>query len=633
MKRSSADTGLPESPPQVQIRAIPLANLPPGPPPPPPPSAPPRPTMATVIRPSVPVWPQLAPASFTVPSSPAYPIVAINPPVTPSTAAPGMRLATRPSAGDLPRTTAPSGSTGRYTPGQIAGKTELTIKLATRADLIDLADTLRHPHTVNKIALITNCPQELRGTLEAICSSVSPLHLAVSYGGPRLATSSLNQLFSGLKARQAPLKSLRWTNTAPSETSQEIDQRTFESLFALQLLERVHFSGPQAGQLPSVIVSNAEQLALSLEKNGSLRSISFQRINGAAFISAILQGAASSQTLENMHLGYLDLTPIGESLLAAVNGNRKLQSVSVRGCQLASGAMTQVLRSIQQHPALQALDFSAAQIPHDELQFIGEPIGELLVTNDRINTLLCRYTTSPVNIKALTLGLDANTNLSSFAVEALGSPSSSAADLSESNNRSDIDHMFKSNKGLRQILIRIPSSEGYADYSILRGLAENTSIKSLTIENLSRLDEVIDLMTHHPQFKQLTLKTGQMSDDKKYWFSESVRLLADVLNDNKNLLNFSLIFHSGHFHSTLNKAILRIDEVTTRNRIRNMAPLAGAVMSRRQNLLSHAPGALPTLPAEVNQLLFEATIDYLSPKNAKAIYDTVLPFTPLPGNQ
>jgi hypothetical protein len=155
----------------------------------------------------------------------------------------------------------------------------------------------------------------------------------------------------------------------------------------------------------------------------------------------------------------------------------------------------------------------------------------------------------------------------------------------------------------------------------------------LTIENLTRLDEFIDLMTHHPQFKNLTLKTGQMSDDENYRFWKRSQLLADILIDNKNLLNFSLIRHSGSSHSELNKAILRIDEVTTRNRIRNMAPLAGAVMSRRQNLLSHAPGALPTLPAEVNQLLFEATIDYLSPRNAKAIYDTVLPFMHLPGNQ
>jgi len=42
---------------------------------------------------------------------------------------------------------------------------------------------------------------------------------------------------------------------------------------------------------------------------------------------------------------------------------------------------------------------------------------------------------------------------------------------------------------------------------------------------------------------------------------------------------------------------------------------------------------LPTLPAEINQLLFEATIDYMSPNDAQTLYDTVLPFTPLPRNQ
>jgi len=296
--------------------------------------------------------------------------------------------------------------------------------------------------------------------------------------------------------------------------------------------------------------------------------------------------------------------------------------------------MTKILRSIQQHPGLQSLDFSKAQIPHDELQFIGEPIQELLVTNNQLNELLCCYTTSPVNIKALTLGLEANTTLSSLTMEALGHRSSSAANLSEINTRSDIDHLFKSNKGLRQIVIQIPSSPDDADYSILRGLGKNTSIESLTIENLTHLDEVIDLMKSHPQFKHLTLKTDRLDDyTGEYRFSDNMWLLADVLKDNKNLLNFSFIDHSGCLSNGPYNPIFEMDNVTTRNRIRRMAPLAGAVMSRRQNLLNHVPGALPTLPPEINQLLFEATIDYISPSDAQELYDTVLPFTPLPRNQ
>ncbi len=339
-----------------------------------------------------------------------------------------MRFASRPPTSNL-HSAAPSFSSGRYKPGEVAGKTELTIKLATRDDLIELADTLRQPHTVNKISVITSCPEELRGTFEAICTSTSPLDLVVSYGGPRLGRSSLNKLFSSLTTLQAPLKSLRWVNTTTNVTSQEISQRAFESLCALQLLESFHFSGLHAGQSRSVDLSDAKQWSLSLEKNGSLRSISMQRTNGAAFISGFLQDAAKSQTLENIHLEYLDLTPLSETLLAVLDDNRNLKSVSVKGCQLAFGTMTKILRSIQQHPELQSLDFRKAQIPHDELQFIGEPIQELLVTNNHINELLCRYTTSPVNIKALTLGLEANTTLSSLTMEALGHRSSSAANL------------------------------------------------------------------------------------------------------------------------------------------------------------------------------------------------------------
>ena len=627
MKRSSSDAGLPPTPRPLQISAIPVFN-PPAIQPPPPPLPP---MMTTVQRPAIAAWPQPSPAFYTFAANQAYPPRQSGLPV--STAVPhGMRFVSRPPTNNAPLTTLPS-STGRYTPSKLAGNTELTIKLSTGDDLIELAGTLSHPHTVNKITLITCCPEELRKTFNAICASKSPLHLVVSYGGPRLGRSSLNKLFSSLTTQQAPLKSLRWVNTTTNVTSQEISQRAFESLCALQLLESFHFSGLHAGQSRSVDLRDAKQWSLSLEKNGSLRSISMQRTNGAAFISGFLQDAAKSQTLENIHLEYLDLTPLSETLLAALNDNRNLKSVSVKGCQLAFGTMTKILRSIQQHPGLQSLDFSKAQIPHDELQFIGEPIQELLVTNNQLNELSCRYTTSPVNIKALTLGLEANTTLSSLTMEALGHRSSSAANLSEINTRSDIDHLFKSNKGLRQIVIQIPSSEGDADYSILRGLEKNTLIESLTIENLVHLNEVIDLMKSHPQFKHLTLKTGQLDYAEKFRFSEGMWLLTGVLKDNKNLLNFSFIDHSRCLSNGPDNQILRIDNVTTRNRIRRMAPLAGLAMSRRQNLLSHVPGASPTLPPEINQRLFEATIDYISPGDAQELYDTVLPFMPLPENQ
>ena len=118
-------------------------------------------------------------------------------------------------------------------------------------------------------------------------------------------------------------------------------------------------------------------------------------------------------------------------------------------------------------------------------------------------------------------------------------------------------------------------------------------------------------------------------------------MLANELSDNKNLLSFNLTVGPKDYsqkildieYSPVDKAIQKVRDIATRNRVRNMATLAGAVMSRRQNLLSHVPGALPTLPPEINQLLFEATVDYISPNDAQTLYNTVLPFTPLPGNQ
>lgn len=175
-------------------------------------------------------------------------------------------------------------------------------------------------------------------------------------------------------------------------------------------------------------------------------------------------------------------------------------------------------------------------------------------------------------------------------------------------------------------------------------MAQSPSIETLAIENPANLDGIIAFITYNARIKHLNLKMQAIGKKNSSSIAQSVGRLAERLSENKGLLNFSFHLHpqdeqkritsygADHF-SDLKEAIRSVDVITTRNQIRRMAPLAGAVMSRRQNLLSHVPEALPPLLAEINQLLFEATIDYISPNHAKAVYDTVLPFTPLPRNQ
>jgi len=52
-----------------------------------------------------------------------------------------------------------------------------------------------------------------------------------------------------------------------------------------------------------------------------------------------------------------------------------------------------------------------------------------------------------------------------------------------------------------------------------------------------------------------------------------------------------------------------------------------------QELQQHEPRALPILPVEINQMLFEAAIENLSLEDAQRVYEAISPFTPLPGNQ
>ena len=277
------------------------------------------------------------------------------------------------------------------------------------------------------------------------------------------------------------------------------------------------------------------------------------------------------------------------------------------------------------------------------MQFIGEPIGELLVASSQITYLSFGCTLSPKNIAAITTGLDANTRLSSLFMAFEEDPTY-LPDLDKTNADRPILNMFRSNKGLQEIAIRLPSSKNGSDFPILEGVAQSPSIETLTIENLANLDGIIAFITHNERIKHLNLKMQAIGTTNNTWIAQSVYRLAERLSENKGLLNFSfhlhprdekerMAFYGTDYFSDLKGAIRRVDDVTTRNQIRRMAPLAGAVMSSRQNLLSHVPGALPTLPPEINQLLCEATIDYMPPNDAQTLYDTVLPFTPLPGNQ
>ena len=155
------------------------------------------------------------------------------------------------------------------------------------------------------------------------------------------------------------------------------------------------------------------------------------------------------------------------------------------------------------------------------------------------------------------------------------------------------------------------------------------------------IKEVKSLLADNPQIKHLKLKMREIDVIERSSFTRSMHQLADELRDNINLLSFSMTFDPNGdqqavlrgWFGNLKEAFSKIDDVTTRNRMLSMSSVAGAVMSRRQDLLSNAQGALPALPAELNQLLFETTMNYLSPSDAKKVYNTVLPFTPPPGNQ
>ncbi len=655
MKRSASDAGLPPAPRQLHPPAIPILNPPAIQPPPPP--APLPPTMATTQRSPVAIWPQPHPAFFTFSSNQANPPGPRDLPATPAPASQDMRVANRPPSGNSSSASLP-GSPGRYTRNQVAEQTQLTVKLATPADLSELADTLRQPTKVSKIIIVTCDPQELKGAFDAIRTSLSVLDVEVYFQGQMPEQRVLNNVFSCLHEQQAPIKSFQWVSTEPCMKPQHIDQFIFDALLASQLLEKIHFSVPRGNHAASVIINNPDRLTLCVAKHQSLRSLSFKQIDGSAFIDAILQGVARSPIIEEIHFNQTNLTQNTTALQSSVSNNKQLRSISIKDCQLELGSMSEMLRRIQDHPTLEWLDFRTARIPFEglrligehmgELRSIGEPIAELLLTNSQIKTLHFRCTLSPANIASLTVGLAANTHLTSLIMDAIQDATSystqittALAHITETNTSKDLENMFEANKGLREIVIALPGSQNGTDNQLLKAIAKCPSIKSLTIENILNIQLVSDVLADIAHIKHLNLKMRAIDIGKRAAFIQTVHQIANNLSQNKNLLNFSLTLHPmadqhkmlrGEF-GDLDRAILRIQDITTHNRLRIKNIQAAMGMSIMQELQQHEPRALPILPVEINQMLFEAAIENLSLEDAKRVYEAISPFTPLPGNQ
>ena len=162
---------------------------------------------------------------------------------------------------------------------------------------------------------------------------------------------------------------------------------------------------------------------------------------------------------------------------------------------------------------------------------------------------------------------------------------------------------------------------------LLDSIAKSPSIESLTIENLSAGKPINHSLAHNDSIKHLNLKM-KFGDNRfvhEIHTSKDVENLANELSGNKNLLSFNFTRGPNEDpqrildieYSSLDKAIQKVRDIATRNRVRNMATLAVAVMSRRQDMMPNAPGALPPLPPEINRMIFEATLDNLAPGDAK----------------
>ncbi len=619
--------------------------------------APLPPTTTNVQQPAVDVWPEPSQATFTFSANQAHPPGPPGLPATPPTFHDFRSTTERPSI--ILRSREGSNPTGRYALSQVAGKTELIVRPTTADDLIELADTLCRPTTVTKIIFEIRCPQELKATFDAIRTSAAVLDLEIFYRGQLPEARELNSLFSVFQEHQFPIKSFKWISIQRNEKPLKMDQYVIEALLASQSLERIDFSAPPDNPLTFVSVNDANRLVQCIQKHPSLRSLSLKRLNGAPFINAILKGVAMSPIVEEVKFDQTNLQPCTKALQVAVNNNKRLRSISIKDCPLALGAMTQLLNAIHYHPAIKSVEFSTAQIPDQELHSIGKPIGELLLANAQITALRFPCALSPANIASLKVGLDANTRLEFLGMEVFEDANNDAFYFTGTNTSADLRDMFLSNKGLREILVRLSDCENGFNEQLLDSIAKSTSIESLTIENLSDRKPINHSLAHNDSIKHLNVKMkfgdnpkmelgynpemelglGALSFLQQLGIKKNVENLANELSDNRNLLSFNLTVGPHDYkildieYSAVDKAIQKVRDIATRNRVRNMATLAGAVMSRRQNLLSHVPGALPTLPPEINQLLFEATIDYMSPNDAQTLYNTVLPFTPLPRNQ
>lgn len=68
--------------------------------------------------------------------------------------------------------------------------------------------------------------------------------------------------------------------------------------------------------------------------------------------------AQQAPIIKPINFDHINLTLSGTALQSAVHGNTGLLSIAIKYCPLELGSMTQMLKSIQYHPALKSLEIS-----------------------------------------------------------------------------------------------------------------------------------------------------------------------------------------------------------------------------------------------------------------------------------
>ncbi len=421
-------------------------------------------------------------------------------------------------------------------------RTELKVEDDTSGeDLQTLRMALPSNTTITRIALDGSHPEAAKAVLTALQTNVTVTSLSVvcwqSCFDPKVAA----QLTALLK-KQTPLQSFELCIVESEDSNRvfTLDQDLFEALFAHPHLETIRIN---CDQVDRVYLRKPQQLATLVRDNTRLKHLELRGFRDCiTLLNAIAPGLQGNGSITTLDLRHNDLSGFAPSIASLLQANSAITSLDIESTEWKAGELEIVIDAVARSTALREFRFYRASECGAGIDpgatgarpALGDAIGQLLTTNQQLESLGIQSQLDEPNVVAIRQGLNANTGLRFFdpgEIRGANNPEG-AADATGA-----IHQLFASNSRLTSVMLRTQRGEGAEPASVLKGLERNTSVRSLRLNFSGDSAGVISLLQNNRHITSLTL-VAEAYPSGPAWLLKPLEAMFDAVADNTTLQEF-----------------------------------------------------------------------------------------------